>query len=109
MNVQVQSKDVTLHANTKAHIQNAIDNFAKYSLDITTVNVRIKAEKKGVSIEFDIHIAHAEPVVISQTDDNLDTAIDLGIERATKALRRLHDKIVAPAKGSIKDLETLDS
>lgn len=109
MNVQVQSKDVTLHANTKAHIQNAIDSFTKYSLDITSVNVRVKAEKKGVSIEFDIHIAHAEPVVISQSDENLDTAIDLGIERTTKALRRLHDKIVAPSKGSIKDLETLDS
>jgi len=109
MNVQVQAKDVTLHANTQAHIQGAIDSFSKYSLDITSVNVRVKAEKKGVSIEFEINVAHAEPVIISQTDDNLDTAIDLGIERATKALRRLHDKIVAPAKGSIKDLETLDS
>jgi putative sigma-54 modulation protein len=109
MNVQVQSKDITLHANTKAHIQDAIDSFTKYSLDITSVNVRIKAEKQGVSIEFDLHIAHAEPVIISQSDDNLDAAIDLAIERTTKALRRLHDKVVAPAKGSIKDLETLDS
>ena len=109
MNVQVQSKDVTLHANTKAHIQSAIDSFTKYSLDITSVTVRVNAEKKGVSIEFDIRIAQAEPVIINQSDDSLDTAIDLAIERATKALRRLHDKIVAPAKGSIKDLETLDS
>ena len=109
MNVQVQSKDVTLHADTKSHIQSAIESFTKYSLEITSVNVRVNAEKKGVSIEFDIHIAHSEPVVINQTDDNLDTAIDLAIERATKALRRLHDKIAAPAKGSIKDLETLDS
>ncbi|WP_373069622.1 ribosome hibernation-promoting factor, HPF/YfiA family [Sulfurimonas sp.] len=109
MNVQVQSKDVTLHANTKAHIQDAIESFTKYSLEITSVNVRIKAEKKGVTIEFDMHIAHAEPVVISQTDDSLDAAIDLAIERATKALRRLHDKVVASPKGSIKDLETLDS
>jgi putative sigma-54 modulation protein len=109
MNVQIQSKDVTLHADTKAHIQSAIDSFTKYSLDITSVNVRIRAEKKGVEIEFDIHIAHAEPVVISQADDNLDAAIDLAIERTTKALRRLHDKMVAAPKGSIKDLETIDS
>jgi len=109
MNVQVQSKDITLHENTKQHIQGAIDSFTKYSLDITSVNVRIRAEKKGVAIEFDIHIAHEEPIVITQNDENLDAAIDLAIERATKALRRLHDKIVAPSKGSIKDLETIDS
>ena len=109
MNVQVHAKDVTLNANTKAHIESAIDSFSKYSLDITSVNVHVKAEKKGVSIEFDIHVAHAQPVVISQTDDNLDAAIDLAIERATKALRRLHDKVVAHGSGSIKDLEVLDA
>ena len=109
MNVQIQSKDVTLHDNIRAHIQDAIDTFKKYSLDITSVNVRIKSQKKGVEIDFDIHVAHAEPVVISQSDEDLNVAIDLAIERATKALRRLHDKIVSPTKGSIKDLETLDS
>lgn len=109
MNVQVHAKDVTLHANTRAHIESAIESFKKYSLDITSVNVHVNAEKKGVSIEFDIHIAHAQPVVISQTDDNLDAAIDLAIDRATKALRRLHDKVVSHQSGSVKDLETLDS
>ena len=109
MNVQIRAKDVTLHDNTRAHIQSAIDGFAKYTLDITTVNVNVKAEKKGVSIEFDIHIAHAEPVIINQTDDNLDAAIDLAIDRASKALRRLHTKVVDHSKTSIKDLETLDA
>ncbi len=109
MNVQVQSKDVTLSQTTKDHIQAAIDSFTKYSLDITSVNVRTKALKKGVEIEFDIRIAHAEPVIITQEDESIDAAIDLAIDRATKALRRLHDRIVAPSKGSIKDLETLDS
>ncbi|MCF6310760.1 MAG: ribosome-associated translation inhibitor RaiA [Sulfurimonas sp.] len=109
MNVQVHAKDVTLHTNTRAHIESAIESFSKYSLDITSVNVHVNAEKKGVSIEFDIHIAHAQPVVISQSDDNLDAAIDLAIDRATKALRRLHDKVVSHQNGSVKDLETLDS
>ncbi len=109
MNVQIQAKDITLHATTRAHIQSAIDSFTKYSLDITSVNVHLKAEKKGVSIEFDIRVAHAQPVIISQSDDNLDAAIDLAIERATKALRRLHDKVVSHKSGSIKDLETIDS
>jgi len=109
MNVQVHAKDITLQASTRAHIESAIATFEKYSLDITSVNVHLKAEKKGVSIEFDIHVAHAQPVVISQTDDNLDAAIDLAIDRATKALRRLHDKVVSHQSGSVKDLETLDA
>ena len=106
MNVQIRAKDVTLNANTKAHIEAAVAGFTKYQLDITTVNVSVQAEKKGVSIEFDIHIAHAQPVVINQTDDVLDAAIDLAIDRAAKALRRLHTKVVEKQTGSIKDLET---
>jgi len=109
MNVQIRTKDVNLNAQTKAHVEAAVDTFTKYQLEITTVNVNIAAEKKGISIEFDIHIAHAQPVVISQNDSNLDTAIDLAIDRATKALRRLHDKVVSKQTGSVKDLETLDA
>ena len=109
MNLHIRSKDVTLTDNTKAHIESAIEAFTKYSLDITTINVAVAAEKKGVSVEFDIHIAHAQPVVINQSDDVLDAAIDIAIDRANKALRRLHDRVVAPQKGSVKDLETLDA
>ena len=109
MNLQIRSKDVTLTDNTKAHIEVAIEAFTKYSLDITTINVSVEAEKKGVSVEFDIHIAHAQPVVINQSDDVLDAAIDLAIDRANKALRRLHDKVVSHQKGTVKDLETLDA
>jgi len=109
MNVQIRAKDITLHDNTKAHIESAVEAFTKYQLDITTVNVSVNAEKKGVSIEFDIHIAHAEPVIINQSDDNLEAAIDLAIDRASKALRRLHTKVVEKRNGSIKDLEALDA
>ncbi len=109
MNVQIRSKDVTLNENTKAHVEAAIEAFTKFNLDITTVNVMIGAEKKGVSVEFDIHVAHAQPVVISQSDDVLDAAIDLAIDRASKALRRLHTKVTDTKKSSVKDLETLDA
>ena len=109
MNVQIRAKDVTLNDNIKTHIEAAVEAFTKYQLDITTVNVNIRAEKKGVSIEFDIHIAHATPVVINQSDDVLDAAIDLAIDRANKALRRLHDKVVSKQAASIRDLETLDA
>ena len=109
MNVQIRAKDITLNTNTKAHLEMALESFRKYQLDITTINVSVAAEKKGVSVEFDIHIAHAGPVVINQNDDNLDAAIDIAIDRTTKALRRLHDRIVAKQTGSVKDLETLDA
>jgi len=109
MNVQIRAKDITLHESTRAHIESAIDGFSKYTLDITSVNVSAKAEKKGVSIEFDIRIAHSEPVIISQTDEDLEAAIDLAMERVSKALRRLHTKVVDHKKTSVKDLETLDA
>ena len=106
MNTQIRTKDITLTDHTKAHVDAAIENFAKYGLELTTVNTIIQKEKKGVSVEFDIHIARNTPVVISQADDNLDAAIDLAIDRANKALRRLHDKIVTHrGSDSIKSLE----
>ncbi len=108
MNVQLHAKDITLHANTRAHIEAAVGAFKKYSLDITSVLVNIRKEKKGVLVEFDIHIAHAQPVVINQVDDDLDSAIDLAIDRATKALRRLHDKVISHHGASIKDMEVVE-
>jgi len=109
MNVQIRSKDITLTDATKAHIQGAVEAFTKYNLDITTINCVVAAEKKGVMVEFDIRVAHAQPVVITQKDDVLDAAIDLAIDKGTKALRRLHDKMVSHRAGSVKDLETLDA
>lgn len=109
MNLQIRSKDVTLKESTRAHIGSAVEAFRKYSLDITSINCTIAKEKKGVMVEFDIRIAHAQPVVISQGDDVLDAAIDLSVDRACKALRRFHDKAVSHQKGSIKDIETLDT
>ena len=108
MNVQIRTKDINLNTHTKEHIEGAIEAFKKFQLDITTVNVNIKSEKKGVSIEFDIHIGHAQPIVINQHDDNLDAAIDLAIDRASTALRRLHTKVIDKHATSVKDLEVLD-
>jgi len=109
MNLQIRSKDVTLTDATKAHIGSAVEAFRKYSLDITAINCSVGVAKKGVVVEFDIHIARAQPVVISQADDALDAAIDLAVDRAAKALRRLHDKVVSHKAQSVKDLETLDA
>jgi len=106
MNTHIRTKDITLTEHTKAHVDLAIQNFTKYGLELTTVNTIMEKEKKGVKVEFDIHIAHHAPIVISQHDDSLDAAIDLAIDRANKALRRLHDKVVTHrGNESLKNLE----
>lgn len=109
MNVQIRTKDITLNAHTKDHIEGAIEQFKKFGLDITTVNVNLAKEKQGVSVEFDMHIAHNSPVVISQSDDDLDAAIDLAIDRASKALRRMHGKTTDHDNASIKDMEVAEA
>lgn len=109
MNVQIRSKEIKLTDHLNNHISVAIENFKRYHLDITTVNVMIAKEKKGVGVEFDIHIAHAQPVVISDSDDDLDTAIDKAIERANKALRRLHDKVKDHHTSSIREMEVAEA
>ncbi len=105
MNVNITGRHVTLNDLNRQHIEAAIESFAKYQLDITTVNVVVSEIKNGVNVEFDMHVAHANPVVINQGDKDLDTAIDLAIERATKALRRLHDRVISHGTASLKDLE----
>jgi len=105
MNVNITGRHITLNEHTRSHVQAALESFSKYQLDITTVNVVVSEIKNGVNVEFDMHIAHAKPVVINQGDKDLDTAIDLAIERATKALRRLHDRVISHGHDSIKDLE----
>jgi ribosomal subunit interface protein len=104
MTVQIRAKEITLTPHLNDHIAAAIENFKRYHLDITTVNVIIKKEKQDVAVEFDIHIAHAQPVVISDTDHNIDTAIDLAIDRANKALGRLHDKMKDHHATSLRDI-----
>lgn len=105
MTVQIRSKEIKLTQHLNDHIALAIENFKRYHLDITTVNVMITKEKKGVGVEFDMHIAHAQPIVISDVDEDIDTAIDMAIERANKALRRLHDKVKDHHATSLREIE----
>lgn len=105
MNVQITAKDITLNDHTKTHIEGAMAQFKKYGLDITSTTVVLAKEKNGVGVEFVFNIAHNTPVVINQTDKDLDAAIDFAMDRASKALRRMHDKNVTHRGGSIKDME----
>jgi ribosomal subunit interface protein len=105
MNVQIRTKDITLTEQTKSHIEAAIEQVQKYNMEVTTINVILAKEKKGVSVEFDMHIAHNNPVVIKQEDSSLDAAIDIAIERANKALRRMHDKVTSHRGAGLKEVE----
>ncbi|SFV75336.1 Ribosomal subunit interface protein [hydrothermal vent metagenome] len=107
MNTHIRAKDITLSDFTKQHIENAISAFSKYHLDITGVDVNITKEKNEIHVEFNIHIAHSNPVVINQMDAVLDAAIDLAIDRAKNALSKLHDKVKHKDRTSIKDIENI--
>jgi len=109
MIVQYRAKDINLSDANKAHIEAAVERFEKYSLDITRVMCNVMAQKEGVSVEFEIHVAHAAPIVITEEDKELDAAIDIAIDRASKALRRLHDKVTDHKGASIKELVIEDA
>jgi putative sigma-54 modulation protein len=104
MIVQYRAKDINLSEANKAHIEAAVEKFKKYSLDITRVMCNTIAEKEGVTVEFEIHVAHAAPIIITEHDKDLDAAIDIAVDRASKALRRLHDKVKDHKAPSIKEL-----
>jgi putative sigma-54 modulation protein len=109
MIVQYRAKDINLSDANKAHIEAAVEKFKKYSLDLTRVMCNVMAEKEGVTVEFEIHVAHSAPIIITEHDKVLDAAIDIAIDRATKALRRLHDKVKDHKAPSIKELEVVDA
>lgn len=109
MNIQIRSKEIHLSDHLRAHLQAAKEQFLKYGMEITTANIYITKEKEGVSVEFDLHIAHQQPIVIKQEDQDLDAAIDIAIDRTAKALRRLSDKVKDHKhQTSIRDIEVAE-
>ena len=95
MNTSLVGKQIELTEPMKAHIESAIETLKKYNLDIISVRVVVSPdEKKGVTVEFSINVAHKNTIVIKQSDKDMYSAVDLAVERAKKVLRRYHDKIV---------------
>jgi putative sigma-54 modulation protein len=101
---QVRTKDITLSEAQKAHLDSVIEGFKKYSLDITRIIANITKEKHGVHVEFELHIAHNEPVIINEIDEKFDEAVEKAGKRVEKALRRLHDKIKSPKHESLRTI-----
>lgn len=95
MNISLVGRHIELSDAIKDHLMHSIDTLTKFHLDLISVNAiaSMNERKKGVTIEFTINIAGKNTVVITQRDNDLYAAIDIAIERAQKALRRLHDRL----------------
>lgn len=98
MNTSIVGKQFELTDAIKSYINNALDTLTKYNLDIISCRTVISADekqgKKGFDVEFAINLAHKNTIVIKQKNKDLYAAVDLGIDRASKVLRRHHDKII---------------
>ncbi|MCX6061764.1 MAG: ribosome-associated translation inhibitor RaiA [Campylobacterales bacterium] len=95
MNISLVGRHIELSDAIKDHLMHSIDTLTKFHLDLISVNAiaSMNERKKGVTIEFTINVAGNNTIVITQRDNDLYTAIDIAIERAQKALRRLHDRL----------------
>ncbi len=94
MNIYFVGRHMELSEANKEHLMRSIETLEKYHLDLISVSAvaTVNERKKGVSIEFTINIAGKNTIVISQRDDDLYAAIDIAVDRAQKALRRLHER-----------------
>ncbi len=101
---QIRAKNLTLSDAQKEHIEKVMENFKKYGLDITRIIANVMEEKKRIHVEFEVHVAHSEPIVINEIDDTFEEAVDKAGKRVEKALRRLHDKVKSPKHESLRTI-----
>lgn len=97
MNISIVGRQFELTKAIKDYIENAFESLEKYNLDIIAIRCVISADekknKRGFNVDFAINLAKKDTIVISQKDKDLYAAIDLASERASKVLRREHDKM----------------
>jgi len=96
MNISLAGRHLELTDAIKSHMNTSIETLNKYNMDIISVSVVASAQtKKGKEhsvVEFVINLAHKNSIIIKQSDNDLYAAIDIAIERAKKAMRRMHDR-----------------
>ena len=109
MNISMTGRNLDLTDSIKTHITASIEALKKYNMDIISANVVVSSKpKKGkdhFNVEFVLNLPQKHTVVISQNDADMHAAIDIALERAEKALRRLHDKEVDHQKVGINELK----
>jgi putative sigma-54 modulation protein len=109
LNTSIVGRHIDLTDPIKEYINSSVDVFKKYNLDIISINSIIAQEekngKKSFTFEFTINIAHKDTIVIKQRDKDLYAAIDIAVDRASKVLRRHHDKITAHDATKLTEVE----
>ena len=110
MNTGIVGRHIELTDPIKDFINDSIEVFGKYNLDIISVNSIISQEekhgKKAFSFEFTLNIANLDTVVVKQKDKDLYTAIDIAVDRVSKVLRRHHDKITAHKAQKLTEVDS---
>lgn len=96
MNITITARHIELSDSIKAHISSSLEILTKYNIDIISATVIVFSENKKAKelrgVEYVLHLAHKNSIVITQKDVDVYTAIDLATDRAKKALRRISDK-----------------
>ena len=112
MNISITGRHIELTEAMKNHIMAAADALSKYNMDIISFNAVVDSQKRKskehFSVEFTINLAHHGTVVIKQSDEDFHAAVDLAIDRASKALRRMHDKITDHQKVGLNEEKAKD-
>ena len=97
MNLNIVGKQFELTEAIKNYVENAFETLEKYNLDIISGRCVVSADekqgKKGFVVDFSLNLAHQDTIVVRQKDKDLYAAVDLIVERASKVLRRYHDKV----------------
>lgn len=96
MNTSITGKQFELTEPIKNYINQAFESLEKYNLNIISSRCVISADekqgKKGFVVDLSINLAGKNTVVITHKDKDLYAAIDDITQRASKVLRREHDK-----------------
>jgi len=110
MNIHIIGRQVDVGDSLKDHIYSIINDLKKYNLNVISTNVILKKEKKEFKIELIFNIKGKHTVVINAGDKDVYTAIDKSYAKASKALRRLSDKLKDSHKDkdSLRDLEIIE-
>lgn len=112
MNISLTGRNIELTESMKHHMTGSIDALKKYNMDIISANaIASSMHKKGkehFNIEFVLNLPQKHTIVINQNDADLHAAIDIALERAEKALRRLHDREVDHHKVGLNAIKAED-
>jgi len=113
MNISLTGRHVELTEPIKDHLKSSIDTLGKYNLDIISVNAVASLEerkgKRGIAVEFTLNLAGKNTIVIKQRDDDLYAAVDIAVDRAQKALRRLSDRGTNHQNDSLNEAKNASS